>query len=145
MEKRNTGKEKKKNNKGFPYKKGGSKRGERRERKNIIILMIFLISFLVIISILFGVYSSNNFPESMRQRSIIGCWRRLDSDRLILIKTQDLSIREIGNTLRHEVCHEIYWRLNNKTFYREETEEFAKDCIISDYYENNNKDKTGDN
>jgi len=31
MEQRNTAKEKKKNNKGFPYKKGGSKRSKNRK------------------------------------------------------------------------------------------------------------------
>jgi len=70
----------------------------------------------------------------------VGCWKEVTkTNRSISIMVNNRDIEEIIDTARHEICHEIDFRLmdynatewNNKG--HEEKEEFANTCNPEEY------------
>ena len=92
---------------------------------NIVFLMLLFI--LIVCSFQIG-----RFYPHYDERSwiILGCWKISETNRSILIRVDDRDIEEIIDTQRHELCHEIEFRLTNKS---SENETFAKTCNPEDY------------
>ena len=96
-------------------------------------ITLFLLLILTGASIALGVTMSHKFPK-LRNYIPVGCWREVSSgERAIAISVSHLDIEELEDTLRHEVCHEIYYRLTSGDYTVQETEDFADGCIIKDY------------
>ena len=98
----------------------------------IIFLLILFTLFLVIGFLSEIIYSWQNSKELYR---FVGCWKKVAEDnRSIIIKVDNENLEEIMDTLRHEVCHEIYYRMNGTMFPRDKNEQFAETCNPEDYY-----------
>lgn len=95
---------------------------------------ILFITFVLLFGFVSGMIFANEFLSKMNNKLYVGCWQSIkNSERNILIRVDNRELSEIEDTARHEICHEIYYRLNNKTTPRDENERFAETCNISDY------------
>ena len=104
-------------------------------------IFMYWLALLIIVSLLFlgfigGVYYTRNHYES--DFMILGLWQRQTENKTtIKILTGDMDIIDIIDTARHEVCHEIYYRvtkLNDTVYSHEDSEEFARKCNPKEYY-----------
>jgi len=67
----------------------------------------------------------------------VGCWKKVsDTNRSIAIRVDNRDMEEILDTARHEICHEIHYRLNKTEFIgipKVEREAFANSCVPEEY------------
>lgn len=109
-----------------------SRRGRIEFNGVIEVLLIVMLCFSIfIIGISFGKYGNS------KENLYLGCWKKTsESDRAITIRVNDIEIEEILDTARHEICHEIHYRLNRTGFDNttiEEREQFAETCEPENY------------
>jgi len=101
------------------------------------IVLIILTIDLMVFSFASGVYLSSK-TENENYVSV-GCWKKVtETNRAIAIRVEKRDIEEILDTARHEICHEIHYRLNRETFKdlpKERREKFADECNPEDYLE----------
>ena len=100
-------------------------------RFTIIILIIDILLLFLLIGVLVGA----KLEES--NKITLGCWKKVSlTNRSIIIMTNDRDIEEILDTARHEICHEIHYRLNKNNFTnfsKEDKEMFAINCNPEEY------------
>lgn len=98
---------------------------------NFIFIMLLIIA--LILSFILGAIIS---PEGINKRDYpIGCWKIIEEkNRSIIIQVDNQNIEEIIDTARHEICHEIDYRIKGKN-YSKGNETFAKTCNPEDYKE----------
>ena len=90
--------------------------------KALVLLLIALI-----VTGIFGV----GYKVGENNSFYVGCWRDVsDSERAITIRVEGRQIKEIINTCRHELCHEIDYRIRGET---SDNETFANECKPEDY------------
>lgn len=99
-------------------------------------ILFYLTLFLIIITSFFAGVSYEKIYNG-EGPDFTGCWRKVvTSHRSIAIKTDGREINKILNTARHEICHEIFWRIyksNYSDYTREEKENFAINCRPEEY------------
>lgn len=90
------------------------------------IIFIFLLFLLAFSAFQVG----RNYPGD-KSYMLLGCWKTVtETNRSITIRVDGRSIEEIIDTTRHELCHEVEFRLTNKS---SQNETFAKICNPEDY------------
>ena len=91
----------------------------------VLLSLILLTQFFVL-----GVKYSDYFKNS--NLITVGYWKKInETNRNIAIRVDNQDLVEILDTARHEICHEIDYRLNNQTITYNET--FAETCNPEDY------------
>lgn len=111
------------------------------------ILMFFLI--IVCFWIVFIndslINSINKSNEKLSDIEVLGLWQdQTDGQRIIRIRVEDRQINEILQTMKHEMAHEIYYRVA-EVYNQEDSETFAQYCeknfdeCISSYNKKINK------
>lgn len=111
----------------------------KEENRNLVLLieLILLILISTFIGYCFAKINEDTPRHYFSETEIVGLWNKdLKGNKLIQIKTNNLSIESIVNTARHEICHEIYSRQHQfkSNYSSNESEDFAYVCNPKDYY-----------
>lgn len=113
-----------------------------------IILEIILYTFLIVLLSNKYVYTQNKdfYNYVYENIDILGLWTiSIAGERIITVRVENYTLEQISDTLRHELCHEIYYRLNYSQENKLIVEKFANNCnpynyIISNYTEGGEDD-----
>jgi hypothetical protein len=112
------------------------------KKKTKLKIKVWLYNFIFLFLLFALAFSSfqvgRGYPDS-KNYMLLGCWQKVtETNRSITIRVDERSIREITDTLRHELCHEIEYRLTNES---SQNETFAKTCNPEDYLYLDDKSK----
>ena len=99
---------------------------------------VILIEIMVLLLIGSGFFIGYKYRADNDNLISVGCWKEVTkTNRSIAIMVSNRDIEEIIDTARHEICHEINFRIidYNVTMWNDlvDKEEFARNCNPEEY------------